>query len=199
YHTNCRCPFCRTRRQRRRHGGRSHLHSSHNRSGRVCPQRSGCRSVRRSYEFFRRSPMMLPPLEKITSRHRERAAYVYVRQSTPKQVQQHLESQRNQYALVQRALALGWPSPRIHVIDADLGHSGQDSQRPGFQELVTAVSLGKVGIILAYEASRLARNSTTAPKRRLKLSPHSAPQYLYACHADLAAGSFGGATLLPYR
>src|SRR5262249_6604402 len=135
-------------------------HSSHNRSGRVCPQRSGCRSVRRSYEFFRRSPMMLPPLEKITSRHRERAAYVYVRQSTPKQVQQHLESQRNQYALVQRALALGWPSPRIHVIDTDLGHSGQDSQRPGFQELVAAVSLGKVGIILAYEASRLARNNT---------------------------------------
>jgi len=104
--------------------------------------------------------MMLPPSEKITSRHRERAAYVYVRQSTPKQVQQHLESQRNQYALVQRALDLGWPSPRIHVIDADLGHSGQDSQRPGFQELVTAVSLGKVGIILAYEASRLARNNT---------------------------------------
>ena len=103
--------------------------------------------------------MTLPQSEKITSRHRERAAYVYVRQSTSKQVQQHLESQRNQYALVQRALDLGWPSPRIHVIDADLGHSGQDSQRPGFQELVAAVSLGKVGIILAYEASRLARNN----------------------------------------
>jgi len=104
--------------------------------------------------------MTLPQPEKITRRHRERAAYVYVRQSTPKQVQPHLESQRNQYALVQRAPALGWPSPRIHVIDADLGHSGQDSQRPGFQELVAAVSLGKVGIILAYEASRLARNNT---------------------------------------
>jgi DNA invertase Pin-like site-specific DNA recombinase len=104
--------------------------------------------------------MTLPQSEKVTSRHRERAAYVYVRQSTPKQVQQHLESQRNQYALVQRALALGWSSTRIHVIDADLGHSGQDSQRPGFQELVAAVSLGRVGIILAYEASRLARNNT---------------------------------------
>jgi len=104
--------------------------------------------------------MTLPQSEKVTSRHRERAAYVYVRQSTPKQVQQHLESQRNQYALVQRALDLGWSSTRIHVIDADLGHSGQDSQRPGFQELVAAVSLGKVGIILAYEASRLARNNT---------------------------------------
>ena len=97
--------------------------------------------------------------DKITARHRERAAYVYVRQSTPKQVQQHRESQVNQYALVQRAVALGWPTERVHVIDADLGLSGQDRQRPGFQELVAAVSLGQVGLILAYEASRLARNN----------------------------------------
>ena len=98
--------------------------------------------------------------EKITTRHRERHAYVYVRQSTPHQVHHHLESQRNQYALVQRAIDLGWPAPRVHVIDADLGQSGQESQRPGFQELVTAVSLGRVGLIVAYEASRLARNNT---------------------------------------
>src|SRR5215469_10601510 len=98
--------------------------------------------------------------DKITARHREQYAYVYIRQSTPRQVQHHLESQRNQYALVQRAIDLGWPAPRVHIIDADLGQSGQDSQRPGFQELVAAVSLGKVGIILAYEASRLARNNT---------------------------------------
>ncbi len=98
--------------------------------------------------------------EKITTRHRQLHAYIYVRQSTPKQVQQNQESQRNQYALVQRALDLGWPPERIQVIDADLGHSGQDGQRPGFQELVAAVSLGRVGIILAYEASRLARNNT---------------------------------------
>jgi len=104
--------------------------------------------------------MMMHTQDKITGHHRERYAYVYVRQSTPKQVQQHQESQRNQYALVQRALDLGWPSTRIHVIDADLGHSGQDGQRLGFQELVAAVSLGRVGIILAYEASRLARNNT---------------------------------------
>jgi DNA invertase Pin-like site-specific DNA recombinase len=97
--------------------------------------------------------------DKITARHRERQAYVYVRQSTPKQVQHHQESQRNQYALVQRALDLGWPASQVHVIDADLGHSGQDGQRPGFQELVAAVSLGRVGMILAYEASRLARNN----------------------------------------
>jgi hypothetical protein len=97
--------------------------------------------------------------DKITPRHRERAAYVYVRQSTPKQVQQHRESQVNQYALVERAVALGWPPERVHVIDADLGQSGQDSRRPGFQELVAAVSLGRGGLILAYEASRLARNN----------------------------------------
>jgi DNA invertase Pin-like site-specific DNA recombinase len=97
--------------------------------------------------------------DKITPRHRQRAAYVYVRQSTPKQVQQHRESQANQYALVERAVALGWPPDRVQVIDADLGQSGQDSQRPGFQELVAAVSLGRVGLILAYEASRLARNN----------------------------------------
>jgi DNA invertase Pin-like site-specific DNA recombinase len=98
--------------------------------------------------------------EKITARHRQGQACVYVRQSTPKQVQQHQESQRNQYALVQRALELGWPREHIWVIDSDQGHSGRDSERPGFQELVAAVSLGKVGIILAYEASRLARNNT---------------------------------------
>ena len=57
--------------------------------------------------------------EKITSRHRQLHAYVYVRQSTPKQVQHNRESQRNQYALVQRALELGWPAERIHVIDID--------------------------------------------------------------------------------
>ena len=98
--------------------------------------------------------------DKITRRHRELDAYVYVRQSTLKQVQQNQESRHNQYALVQRAIDLGWLPERIHLIDSDLGQSGQDSQRPGFQSLVAAVSLGKVGLILAYEASRLARNNT---------------------------------------
>jgi len=98
--------------------------------------------------------------DKITKRHRELDAYVYVRQSTLKQVQQNQESRHNQYALVQRAIDLGWVPERIHLIDCDLGQSGQDSQRPGFQNLVAAVSLGKVGLILAYEASRLACNNT---------------------------------------
>ena len=97
--------------------------------------------------------------EKITPRHYEQRAYVYVRQSSPQQVQHHRESQRNQYALVERAAALGWPPDRVHLIDADLGQSGQDGQRPGFRELVAEVSLGRVGLILAYEASRLARNN----------------------------------------
>ena len=83
-----------------------------------------------------------------------------MRQSTPHQVHHHLESQRHQYALVQRASDLGWPAPRVHVLDADLGQSGHDSQRPGLQELVTAVSLGRVGLIVASEASRLARHNT---------------------------------------
>lgn len=97
--------------------------------------------------------------EKVTTGHRERQAFVYIRQSSPKQVQHNQESQRNQYALVERAVALGWSAQQVHIIDADLGQSGQDSARRGFQELVTAVSLGRVGLILAYEASRLAHNN----------------------------------------
>lgn len=103
--------------------------------------------------------MMLTTTEKITLRHRERRAYVYVRQSTPKQVHQHREGQENQYALVERAVGLGWHPERVHIIDADLGQSGQNGQRAGFQELVSEVSLGHVGLILTYEASRLARNN----------------------------------------
>ena len=103
---------------------------------------------------------MVATPDKITKRHRELQAYVYVRQSTLKQVQQNQESRRNQFALVQRAIDLGWLPERIHIVDTDSGQSGQDSQHPGFQSLVAAVSLGQVGLILAYEASRLARNNT---------------------------------------
>jgi DNA invertase Pin-like site-specific DNA recombinase len=97
--------------------------------------------------------------EKVTARHRERAAYIYIRQSTARQVHHNRESQRNQYALVERALALGWRPERVHVIDADQGQSGQDGTRRGFRELVAEVSLGRVGLVLAYEASRLARRN----------------------------------------
>ena len=101
--------------------------------------------------------VMLP--EKITPQHHERRAVIYVRQSTPRQVREHRAGQANQYALVDRAVALGWVRPRVQVIDDDLGQSGRDGARPGFQALVSAVSLGEVGLILAFEASRLARNN----------------------------------------
>ena len=97
--------------------------------------------------------------EQVTPRHCEQRAYVYVRRSSPQQVQHHRESQRNQYALAERAVALGWSPDRVHRIDADLGPSGQDGQRPGFRELVAEVALGRVGLILASEASRRARNN----------------------------------------
>jgi DNA invertase Pin-like site-specific DNA recombinase len=96
----------------------------------------------------------------VTFRHLERLAYVYVRQSSPKQVERNRESHLYQCQLSQRAQELGWSADRIRVIDTDQGLSGQGSQyRDGFQELVTEVSLGHVGIIFGYEVSRLARNN----------------------------------------
>lgn len=97
--------------------------------------------------------------DKITAQHREKRAYVYVRQSDPKQVRDNLGSQYNQYALVERAIGLGWRREQVHVIDDDQGHSSLERDRQGFQELVGEVSLGNVGMVLAYEASRLARNN----------------------------------------
>jgi DNA invertase Pin-like site-specific DNA recombinase len=101
----------------------------------------------------------VPTIDKIQPRHRERQAYIYIRQSSFRQVVQNRAGQENQYALTEHARALGWPPERIQVIDADLGHSGRERDRPGFQALVAAVSLGHVGIVLASEASRLARNN----------------------------------------
>lgn len=96
--------------------------------------------------------------EKITASHRSRIAYVYVRQSSPHQVQHNLESQRLQYALVETVREWGFTDVRI--IDDDLGVTAADAgKRTGFQKLVTEVSLRRVGIILAREVSRLARNS----------------------------------------
>ncbi len=103
--------------------------------------------------------LMRSTTDKITAWHRERRAYVYVRQSTAKQVRENRESQQNQYALVGRAQLLGWIPERVHVIDADQARSGLDSDRAGFQELAAEVSLGRVGLVLVYEASRLARNA----------------------------------------
>jgi DNA invertase Pin-like site-specific DNA recombinase len=99
--------------------------------------------------------------EKVTPRHLRRAAYLYVRQSTLRQVLENTESTHRQYALRQRAVALGWPVDQIVVIDSDLGQSGASAaDREGFQRLVRDVSLGRAGLVMGLEVSRLARNST---------------------------------------
>ena len=93
--------------------------------------------------------------------HLQRRAVIYVRQSTPSQVSNHQESTRLQYALQARALDHGWHERDIVVIDKDLGLTGSTAaDRPGFQELMGLVSLGHVGIIFAYDVTRLARNCT---------------------------------------
>src|SRR5438128_2942973 len=76
---------------------------------------------------------------KIAATHLQRQAYLYVRQSTLRQVLENTESTKRQYALRERAVALGWPLDRIVIIDSDLGQSGADSDRLGFQQLVAAV------------------------------------------------------------
>ncbi|MDP9412254.1 MAG: recombinase family protein [Actinomycetota bacterium] len=97
---------------------------------------------------------------KVRARHLERTAYVYVRQSTPQQVQRNPEGRHNQEALAERAVDLGWSPRRVRVVDADLGLSGKSADgREGFRELTSEVSLGRAGIVLSYEASRLARNN----------------------------------------
>lgn len=96
---------------------------------------------------------------KIRPEHLNRLAYIYIRQSTLHQVSEHLESQDLQYQLGHRAEQLGWPPEQIVVIDEDLGKSGISRQdRTGFQRLYTDVGLGKVGMILVTNISRLARN-----------------------------------------
>jgi len=99
--------------------------------------------------------------QKVTASHLERSAYLYVRQSTMRQVFENTESTQRQYGLRQRAVALGWPSESVVVIDSDLGQSGASAvDREGFQRLVAEVGMGRAGIVLGLEVSRLARNST---------------------------------------
>jgi DNA invertase Pin-like site-specific DNA recombinase len=100
-------------------------------------------------------------VQHVTAQHLTRLACLYVRQSTLQQVMENTESTSRQYALRERARALGWPEDRIVVIDQDLGHSGASSaDRLGFQRLVAEVGLGHVGLVLGLEVSRLARNSS---------------------------------------
>lgn len=96
--------------------------------------------------------------DKIRPTHRERTAYVYIRQSTLHQVRHHQESRRRQYQLKELAQELGFCE--VTIIDDDLGISGSGSkERPGFGRLLTAVCEGRAGAVFALEASRLARNN----------------------------------------
>ena len=98
--------------------------------------------------------------QKVDASHLSRDAYLYVRQSTPRQVFEHGESRRRQYALRERAVALGWPTERIVVIDSDQGLSGADRDREGFKNLVAEVSMGRAGIVLGLEVSRSCHQSS---------------------------------------
>jgi len=97
---------------------------------------------------------------KVQSHHLERDAYLYIRQSSMRQVVENIESTKRQYALRARAIALGWPDERVIVIDCDQGESGASAAwREGFRRLVTEVGLGRAGIVMGLEVSRLARNN----------------------------------------
>ena len=99
-------------------------------------------------------------LSKIQPSHLQRAAFVYLRQSTPSQVEQNRESTARQYALVERACQLGWSQQQVMVIDEDLGLSGSTTnKRSGFARLTSEVALAHVGLVLVLEVSRLARNN----------------------------------------
>lgn len=97
---------------------------------------------------------------KVQSHHLERDAFLYIRQSSMKQVIENVESTKRQYALRGRAIALGWSDDRVVVIDSDQGESGASTaRREGFRQLVTDVGLGRAGIVMGLEVSRLARNN----------------------------------------
>jgi DNA invertase Pin-like site-specific DNA recombinase len=98
--------------------------------------------------------------DKVKASHTRRAAIVYIRQSHPSQVENNRESTARQYALVEKAIALGWDRSQVITIDEDLGVSGKVFvKRSGFDHLNAEVALGRVGILLGLEVSRLARSN----------------------------------------
>lgn len=100
------------------------------------------------------------PDEHLSNAHRSKTAFIYVRQSSVGQVRHHQESTELQYRLVDRAIGLGWPRERVCVIDDDLGKSGTGSvERLGFQKLIAEIGLGHAGLVISFDASRLARNN----------------------------------------
>ena len=117
------------------------------------------------------------PQLKVRPEHLDRAAAVYVRQSTRHQVLEHTESTRLQYALAGRAVALGWARSQVIVIDDDLGVSAAvPDSREGFARLVTEVTMGRAGVVLGIEMSRLAR--TGKDWHHLLAAPRGA---VYSC------------------
>ena len=97
---------------------------------------------------------------KIQPTHLQRVAIIYLRQSKPHQLVHNRESTARQYALVDKALELGWPREQIIIVDEDLGLTGEGTvERYGFSDMTAKVALGQVGIILGIEVSRLARNN----------------------------------------
>jgi len=97
---------------------------------------------------------------KVQPHHLERGAYLYIRQSSMRQVLENVESAKRQYALRGRAIALGWHDEQVIVIDNDQGESGASAAwREGFQRLVSDVGMGRAGIVMGLEVSRLARNN----------------------------------------
>lgn len=105
--------------------------------------------------------MSVETSQKVQASHLARDAYLYIRQSTLRQVFENTESTHRQYALRERAVALGWPRERVVTIDRDQGESGASAaDREGFQQLVADVGMGRVGIVLGLEVSRLARSSS---------------------------------------
>src|SRR5215470_16629119 len=95
---------------------------------------------------------MQAEMQKVKPEHLKRDAFLYVRQSTPRQVLENQESTKRQYALRQRAIALGWHSDHIVVIDNDLGHSGASAvDREGFKKLVAEVGMGNAGLVIGIE------------------------------------------------
>jgi DNA invertase Pin-like site-specific DNA recombinase len=124
------------------------------------PNRSAGTAERPAEPVALPHPAPEPQSFKIHGRHRDRLAVVYVRQSTPQQVLEHRESTARQYALADRAVALGWPRERVLVIDDDQGRSGRTADhRAGFQRLLAELTMSHVGLVLGLEMSRLARSN----------------------------------------
>jgi DNA invertase Pin-like site-specific DNA recombinase len=115
--------------------------------------------------------------QKVKASHQKRQAYCYVRQSTLKQVFENTESTKRQYALRERAMALGWPVVQIVTIDSDLGETAASlADRDGFQKLMTEVSLGRVGLVMGLEVSRFTASEQKVIINLAKMAPVQHPQ-----------------------